>query len=173
MPDPLPAPRELWRDLGQAGVLAKLSPFEDTQPDPVPLAELLTSLDAAFPAGLVLSVCVQVATVIPLLRAVRGHSPLAADVLSRALQGNAVIALAATDAGLSGSALLDVRTELREAGDDVVLTGAKEWITNAVCCDYALVLARHSAARHFTSFSWVLVPVSSDGLPGSPLAVSC
>jgi alkylation response protein AidB-like acyl-CoA dehydrogenase len=168
LPDPQPSPRELWRSLGEDGVLAKLSLPGEAQPDPVALAELLTGLDATLPAGLVLSVCVQVATVIPLLRALCVHSQLAAEVLAQALRGSAVTALAATDAGLSGSALLDARTELRQAGDDIVLAGGKEWITNALCCDYALVLARHSAARHFTSFSWILVPADCPGVAKEP-----
>jgi acyl-CoA dehydrogenase len=179
LPDSLPGPRELWRGLGESGVLAELSPPGDTQPDPARLSRLLADLDGALPAGLVLSVCVQVGTVIPLLRTFAGHSPLAAKVLATMLHGDCVTALAATDAGLSGSSLLDARTELREAGNEVVLTGGKDWITNALCCDYALVLTRHSAARHFTSFSWILLPAECAGvtrksagdelLPGSGL----
>lgn len=164
VPGSLPSPRELWRGLGQAGVLAGLCPSDDGQPDPALLSQLLTELDAALPAGFVLSVCVQVATVLPLLHALTGDSPLAAAVLASTVRGDQVTALAATDRGISGSALLDARTELREEGDEVVLTGGKEWVTNAMCCDYALVLARHSRSRHFTSFSWVLVPAVSAGV---------
>jgi len=162
--------RTLWRNLGRAGVLLPVYPPPGERPevDPDCLQDLLAELDARLRLGLVLSVCVQVATVIPLLRAAAGDSPLADQVLTEALRGDAVTALAATDAGLSGSALLDMRTELRDDAEGVVLRGGKAWIANASCCDYALVLARHSPARHFTSFSWVLVPAGHAGVTCQP-----
>lgn len=155
--------------MARGGVLAQVCP-DGGQPDPRRLGTLLSILDATLAPGLVLSACVQVATVIPLLRAAGGDRPAAGKVLAEALRGDAVTALAATDAGMSGSALLDTTTELRDAGDEIMLCGGKDWITNAVCCDYALVLARHDAVRHFTSFSWVLVPVTRPGVTREPAA---
>jgi alkylation response protein AidB-like acyl-CoA dehydrogenase len=152
--------RALWLSLGSAGVLRSLQ-RESAQSlwiDPAGLAELLAELDARYPPGPVLSVCVQVATVIPLLRSCAPVSPRAGLLLERMLRGEAMVALAATDAGLSGSALLDLRTEVLDTADGVSVHGGKEWISNAGHCDEALVLARCRPARHFTSYSWVLVP---------------
>jgi alkylation response protein AidB-like acyl-CoA dehydrogenase len=161
-------PRALWRALGRAGILEAVS--GGSAVDAGRLGDLLAELDARLPVGPVLSACVQVATVIPLLRAVAGESPLACETLRRTLRGETIVALAATDAAVSGSALLDGRTELRDAGDGVVLDGGKDWITNAGHCDHVLVLARHRPARHFTSFCWVLVPAGQAGVSCQPAA---
>ncbi|MDQ1740953.1 MAG: acyl-CoA dehydrogenase, partial [Pseudonocardiales bacterium] len=150
--------RTLWRSLGEAGVLRSL-PRESAHSlwvDPAALSELLGELDARCAPGAVLSVCVQVATVIPLLQNCAPVSPLAGLVLERMLRGETMVALAATDAGLSGSALLDLRTEVLDTADGVSVHGGKEWISNAGHCDEVLVLARCRPARHFTSYSWVL-----------------
>jgi acyl-CoA dehydrogenase len=157
--------RRLWRALGRSGVL---DPFVEV--DPVRLDELLTELDARLPLGTVLSVCVQVATVIPLLHTAAGTGPWAEKVLAELRHGDAVVALAATDSAVAGSALLDARTEVQQDGGDVILDGGKSWITNADHCDYALVLARHRPARHFTSFCWVLVPSDHSGVSREPAA---
>lgn len=166
---PVDGTRALWRRLGQAGVL-DLARDESPDPDvdPAMLDDLLTELDACQPLGSVLAVCVQVATVVPILRAVAGDSPWAAKVLGELCAGESVVALAATDAGVSGSALLDARTEIRGDTDARRLHGGKDWITNATDCDYALVLAKHRPARHFTSFCWVLVPTDHSGVSHQP-----
>jgi acyl-CoA dehydrogenase len=157
-------PRAVWRRLGEAGLLDLAGGGEEV--DPGRLGDLLAELDARLPLGVVLAVCVQVATVVPLLRTLAPGSPLAADVLGQMLRGEAIVALAATDAAVSGSALLDARTELREEGKGgrVLLRGGKEWITAATLCDHALVLARHRPERHFTSFRWALVPADAPGV---------
>ena len=161
--------RALWRRLGQAGALDRLREAgPGAAVDAGLLDDLLAELDARLPPGLVLSVCVQVATVIPLLRTAAAVSPLAAEVLAGALRGETIVALAATDAGAAGSALLDARTELRTEGAAVLLDGGKDWITNACHCDHALVLARRRPARHFTSFSWALVPAGRQGVSCLP-----
>jgi alkylation response protein AidB-like acyl-CoA dehydrogenase len=158
--------RALWRSLGRAGLLEPVAGGPEV--DAARLGDLLAELDARLPVGPVLSVCVQVATVLPLLRVAAAGGALAASVRDRALRGEAVVALAATDAGVSGSALLDARTEVRPSGDGVLLTGGKDWIANAGHCDHALVLARHRPARHFTSFCWVLVPAGCPGVSCRP-----
>lgn len=158
-------PRSVWRGLGESGVLRALY---RPRLDLTRLAVLLEELDRRCPAGVVLSACVQVATVIPLLGD-PGAGAVAARVRQAALRGEAVVALAVTDRDAPGSELLDAatRAELRE--ESVVVTGGKNWITNACHSDYALVLARHRAVRHFTSFCWVLVPATATGV--STLAV--
>lgn len=155
--------RSLWRELGRAGILQHLLGHRGGPAHEL-LDHLIVELDAAAPLGSVLSTLVQVATALPLLRATAGDSPVAHAALTDALAGKAVIALAVTDAGISGSALLDMSTRVELDQHAAVLTGGKEWITNAGICDFALVLARTRPVRHFTSFSWVLVPGGHPGV---------
>jgi acyl-CoA dehydrogenase len=163
--------RTLWRRLGRAGIPDLLGggPHDcgpETPPDR--LGDLLTELDARLPLGCTLSVCVQVATVLPLLRTLAEDSPAAGKVLVRATRGDAVVALAITDAGVSGSDLLDMRTAITSDGGTARLDGAKEWITNAGQCDHLLVLARHRPQRHITSFRWVLLNADRPGVSCRP-----
>ncbi|KAA2255362.1 acyl-CoA dehydrogenase [Solihabitans fulvus] len=157
--------RELWCALGRGGVLAAHTAGEDPRADR--LRALLTELDARYPLGVVLSVCVQVATALPILL----HGPASehvAGVGAAALRGEAMLALAATDSAASGSDLMDLGTTAVLGEDTVVLDGGKRWITNAGTADHLLVLARHRPQRHFTSFLWVLVPADAPGLTVEP-----
>ncbi|NUT94648.1 MAG: acyl-CoA dehydrogenase [Saccharothrix sp.] len=147
--------RAVWASLGSSGVLTRDRPVEV-------LRELLPSLDAQYPLGVVLSVCVQVASALPILRSHRA-GPVG-EVCAEAERGSAVVALAASDAGAAGSDLMDLTTSARISADSVVVDGGKRWITNALFADYALVLARHRPQRHFTSFVWVLVPLDAPGV---------
>ncbi len=158
--------RRAWAALARAGVLRDLFAAGRHEPDLGVLEVLLDKLDRALPVGVVLSVCVQAASVVPLLHRLGETSPLAADLAQRMLAGGSVVALAVTDADVSGSVLLDCRTHLDGGGADgaAILHGAKAWITNAGLCDWALVLTRSRPPRHFTSFRWVLVPVTSPGV---------
>ncbi|MCM0640406.1 acyl-CoA dehydrogenase family protein [Cellulomonas wangsupingiae] len=166
--------RAVWSQLGRAGVLAAVAGREGSRPgvDLVLLRALLTTLDAHAPLGVVLSTCVQVATVLPLLADLADDDPdgLAAEVRDRALRGDVTVALAVTDAAAAGSDLLDSGTSVTPRADDVLLAGGKRWITNAVSCDYALTLVRHRPARHFTSFRWALVPAGAPGVVIAPAA---
>lgn len=154
--------RALWRGLGGRGLVADL--LLDGVPAPGRLAALLEELDARLPLGRVLSVCVQAASVVPLLVEALGTGhPLAAS----ALRGEAVIALAVTDAAAAGSDVLGAGTTV--AGDPPTITGGKRWITNATHCDHFLVLVRRRAARHFTSYAWVVVPAATAGVVLRPV----
>ncbi|MBP1783948.1 alkylation response protein AidB-like acyl-CoA dehydrogenase [Micromonospora sp. HB375] len=153
-------PGAVWRALGAAGTIEALY-ADGVQPDPRRLSALLTELDARCPLGVTLSVCVQVATVLPLLAGATGPAERARRGM---LRGETVVALAVTDAAGSGSDLLDATTRVKLGDDGAVLDGGKDWITNATSCDAALVLARHREARHFTSFCWVLAPADAPGV---------
>ena len=158
--------RTLWARLGAIGVPGDLT---GPSPDPGRLDELLSELDRATSLSLALSATVQVALAVPLLRTV-ATGTLAAAASAQSLAGRAVVALAATEAGLSGSALLDAATEVHGPRGALRLTGGKEWITNATHCDYLLVLARYRPERHFTSFRWVLLPAGTPGVSVVPAA---
>ncbi|MER7839430.1 acyl-CoA dehydrogenase [Streptomyces sp. NPDC096040] len=138
--------------------------------DPVLLRRLLGEADARGPQGLVLALLVQWATAVPLL-ADAASSPLAEKVLRSALDGETLLALAATDEG-AGSDLAALGTRVRipdGTGDgDLTVDGTKRWVTSATTADHALVLARHRPGRHFTSFTWVLVPLDAPGVTVRP-----
>ncbi|MEU6073663.1 acyl-CoA dehydrogenase [Micromonospora sp. NPDC047074] len=160
-------PSAAWCVLGRAGLLEPLYHGTPRRIRRDRLAGLLTELDAARPVGQTLSVCVQAATVVPLLDEMAAHSPVAAAIRDAALAGHATVALAATDAG-PGSDLAALDCRLTIEGADVILDGRKRWITNATVADHLLVLARHRPGRHFTSFTWVLVPATAPGVRVDP-----
>jgi alkylation response protein AidB-like acyl-CoA dehydrogenase len=171
---PLPAAaddaRQVWSQLGQEGTLASLyrpAPAE-WRLRPEALRRLLTSVDAAGRTGVTLAVCVQAASAVPLLQTGAATSPAVASVLDRVVRGEAVVALAATDADAIGSDLTGLGTTVTSHGSELVLTGGKRWITNATTADYLLTLARTRPGRHFTSFVWVLVPVDRPGVRVEP-----
>jgi acyl-CoA dehydrogenase len=159
--------RLLWQALGRHGVLSQLFEAGQRAPRADRLAELLTALDARFELGVVLSVCVQVATALPILREHAGQESLA-GVYDLVAGGQSQLALAATDLHGAGSDLMSLATTATLHEDHLVLDGGKQWITNACTAGYALVLARHRPQRHFTSFLWVLVPLDAPGVRVEP-----
>lgn len=154
-----------WAELGAAGQIS--GTYRDGRPeqgvDPERLRALLGYLDAGGDIGMVLSACVQLATVLPLLAETAPGSVATTATLS----GSSVTALAATDAG-PGSDLTALGTRIEDAPDGVVVTGTKMWITNATIADWLLVLARRRPGPHFTNFSWVLVPTDTPGVSVEP-----
>lgn len=168
-PGPDAGARRLWAGLATTGVLAEVyrrDPDGELLLVPERLRALLRDLDARGPAGLTLSVCVQVASALPLLAG--AGSPAADAALQAGLAGRSVTALAATDAGAAGSDLVGLQTEVHLDGDELLVRGGKRWVTNATCADQLLVLARHRPGRHFTSFTWVLVPATAPGVTVRP-----
>ncbi|WP_223178658.1 acyl-CoA dehydrogenase family protein [Streptomyces boluensis] len=155
----------VWAALGAAGVLRDLYvPAMSGTPDPGRLAGLLGAVDARGENGVTLSVLVQVASALPVLAASAPPSGPVRDVLAQVLDGAATLALAATDAAAAGSDLAGLGTEVTLGPDEVVVDGGKRWITTACAADHFLVLARHKAGRHFSSFTWVLVPADVPGV---------
>jgi alkylation response protein AidB-like acyl-CoA dehydrogenase len=122
----------------------------------------MDDLDARHPLGTVLSVCPQLAVAVPVLAS--GTAPAVRTAWQAARDGHAVTALAATDAGAAGSDLTAMTTTACIGDHQVVLDGGKRWITAAAVADQALVLARHREGTHFTSFTWVLVPMDAPGV---------
>ncbi|WP_019433630.1 acyl-CoA dehydrogenase family protein [Streptomyces sp. AA0539] len=160
--------RQVWRELGAAGRIRAVY----REGDPAAgvrageLGAVLADVDARHSVGTTLAVCVQLATAVPLLTLSPGPGP-AAGALAAALEGRSVTALAATDRG-SGSDLTALETEVVIEDDQLVLTGTKRWITNATQADQLVVLARHRPGRHFTCFTWVLVPATAPGVSVEP-----
>lgn len=170
----------VWRALGAAGALGMLYRSSNALgpvADPARLGALLRAVDARGDNGATLSVLVQAASALPILGS--GRSGPAPDALSpvaaayeQAVAGTVQVALAATDEAAAGSDLSGLGTEVRTEGDELVVRGGKRWVTNAGSAEYLLVLGRHHPGRHFTNFSWVLVPAKTAGVTVSPAATS-
>ncbi|MGW7545600.1 acyl-CoA dehydrogenase family protein [Streptomyces sp. NPDC054770] len=166
--------RSVVAALGRTGVTDRLYPSGPAGAlDAVLLRRLLAEADARGPQGLVLALLVQLATAVPLL-ADTASTSVAEKVLRSALDGEALLALAATDEG-TGSDLAGLGTRVRiadpgadDGGAPVTVDGGKRWVTSATTADHALVLARHRPGRHFTSFTWVLVPLDAPGVTIRP-----
>lgn len=170
----------VWRALGAAGTLSTLYGSGNTMgpvADPAHLGALLRAVDARGDNGATLSVLVQAASALPVLGsgpsgpASAAPSPVAA-VYEQALAGTTQVALAATDEAAAGSDLSGLGTQVRIEGDELVVHGGKRWVTNAGSAEYLLVLGRHHPGRHFTNFSWVLVPAKTAGVTVSPAATN-
>ncbi|WP_328316321.1 acyl-CoA dehydrogenase family protein [Streptomyces sp. NBC_00388] len=164
--DALPATAsgsQVWAALGRGGLTARA--YRDgavgAGVDPDGLAGVLSAVDARFSIAATLSVSVQLATALPLLAT--GTSPAARSALEQALAGRATVTLAATDV-TAGTDLTALRTQVRTEGDALVVTGGKNWIANATTAAHHLVLARQRPGRHFTAFTWVLVPADAPGV---------
>ena len=176
LPVGAPAPA-VWRALGAAGALTGLYRGRSALGpvvDPARLGALLRAVDAREDNGATLSVLVQTASAVPILGSgVRSASASSSPVTAayeQALAGTAQVALAATDEATAGSDLSGLGTEVRTEGDELVVDGGKRWVTNAVSADHLLVLARCRPGRHFTSFSWILVPAKASGVTVRPAA---
>ncbi|GAA1946270.1 hypothetical protein GCM10009837_85430 [Streptomyces durmitorensis] len=167
--DPLPEGASLphvWGALGAAGALAGIyhrTGRDGPVVDPRRLGALLAATDARGDNGVTLGVLVQTASAVPLLGSAPAGSP-AARVYAQALRGATTVALAATDAAAPGSDLAGLGTEVTVKGDELTLSGGKRWATGACLAGHLLVLARHRPGRHFTSFTWVLVPADAPGV---------
>ncbi|QLH24150.1 acyl-CoA dehydrogenase family protein [Streptomyces sp. Rer75] len=177
---PVPAPavpgadaRQAVAELAGAGALTELyGPRPTGRVDPRTLRRLLADAAARGPQGTVLALLVQLATALPLLTET-AQAPTATAVRDAALGGRALLALAATDEQ-AGSDLTALTTTVDldggPDGDQVTVNGTKRWVTSALTADHALVLARHRPGRHFTNFTWVLVPLTAPGVTVRPAA---
>ncbi|MGQ4402103.1 acyl-CoA dehydrogenase family protein [Streptomyces hayashii] len=170
---PVSAPATaVWRALGAASALRMLYRSRNALgpvADPARLAALLRAVDARADNGVTLSVLVQAASALPVLGSARSDAGSAAPssvtaACEQVLAGAAQVALAATDEATAGSDLSGLGTEVRIEGDELVVHGGKRWVTNAGSAEYLLVLGRHRPGRHFTNFSWALVPAKSAGV---------
>ncbi|WP_407554663.1 acyl-CoA dehydrogenase family protein [Streptomyces sp. Pv4-95] len=158
---------QVWAALGRAGLITRAYRDGDVRAgaDPDGLAQLLAAVDSRFSLAATLSVSVQLATALPILAT--GSSQVARQALASALAGRATIALAATDV-TAGTDLTALRTRVRIDDDGLEVTGEKNWIANTTTAAFFLVLARHRPGRHFTHFTWVLVPADAPGVTPCP-----
>jgi len=157
----------LLAELGKTGVIeACLDPASRQRVHMRQLAEFVAGLAVNSPTGPALSCVVHAATFLPLLA--RQSDERLAEVVVQARRGTSLGGIAATDADRSGSDLAGLATQVHIGHEELVVRGAKDWITNATTAEYLVVLARRRSGRDLGAFSLVLVPTDATGVATSP-----
>ena len=92
-----------------------------------------------------------------------GSDALRAEFLTPAISGDAVAAVAVSEAS-GGSDVASIKTVARRDGDDYILDGSKMWITNAAQADWFCVLASTSEGKPHANKSLIIVPSRTPGV---------
>ncbi|MGH8530046.1 MAG: acyl-CoA dehydrogenase family protein [Nevskiales bacterium] len=153
-------PRELWRALGEAGLLGVLVPKqfggrEGSARHLVAVAESLAS------AGLpLLTLITGPGLALPVI-ARHAAASLRDELLPRLLRGESVVAFAITE-GNAGTNLFNLTTRLIPVGDGYKLSGTKNYTSAANVADAIVVVARTAGVSR-DEFSLVLLPTDAPG----------
>ncbi len=158
-------PEAAYRLLGRSGLLSLPFPEEyggGAQPYEVYL-QVVEEIAAAWPSvGVGTSVHSLTATVV----AANGSQRLKDEWLPRMLGGDWLGAYCLSEPQ-AGSDVSGIRTSARRDGDEYVVRGTKQWISNGSCADYYILFARTSddARRGLSAF---VVPDGLDGMSYGP-----
>lgn len=156
-------PREVWIQLGEAGLLCLDVPeaYGGAGADFALSAVVLEELGRAGMGGLATAVSVHSDVVTPYLLDL-GSDAQKEYWLPRMVAGEAVIGIGMTEPG-AGSDLQGMRTRADRDGDGWVLNGAKTFITNGIYADVMVIAARTRPEGGARGTSLFLVDTS---LPG-------
>ncbi|MES1945046.1 acyl-CoA dehydrogenase [Salinisphaera sp. PC39] len=156
-------PREVWTQLGEAGLLCLDVPeaYGGAGADFALSAVVLEELGRAGMGGLATAVSVHSDVVTPYLLDL-GSDAQKEHWLPRMVAGEAVIGIGMTEPG-AGSDLQGMRTRADRDGDGWVLNGAKTFITNGIYADVMVIAARTRPEGGARGTSLFLVDTS---LPG-------
>ncbi len=157
-------PRDVFRMLGQAGLLSLPYPEElggGAQPYEVYL-QVLEEIGAVW-ASVGVGVSVHALSCFGLVT--RGTEEQKQKWLPEMLSGELLGAYALSEAH-AGSDAAAMRARARRDGGDYVLDGSKAWITHGGHADFYKVMARTSDDRN--GISCFLVPAETDGLSADP-----
>ncbi|HJQ07105.1 MAG TPA: acyl-CoA dehydrogenase family protein, partial [Nocardioides sp.] len=153
-------PADAYRILGRAGLLSL--PFAEEnggggQPYEVYL-QVVEEIATAWPSvGVGTSVHALTSTVV----AANASEAMKAEWLPKMLSGDWLGAYCLSEPQ-AGSDVSGIRTAARPDGDDYVVKGVKQWISNGSCADYYILFARTGEDRT-RGLSAFVVP---DGTPG-------
>jgi len=84
------------------------------------------------------------------------------------IAGNIIAATGSSEPNM-GSNPREVRTRIREDGDELILDGTKMWISNATTCDVANITGKIERADGTTSVARVLVDMHTADVKTSPI----
>jgi alkylation response protein AidB-like acyl-CoA dehydrogenase len=167
-------PEKAYRLLGRAGLLSL--PFAEehgggAQPYEVYL-QVIEEIATAWPSvGVGTSVHSLTASVV----AMNGSEELQAAWLPRMLSGDWLGAYCLSEPQ-AGSDVSGIRTRAVREGDEYVVTGTKQWISNGSCADYYILFARTSEdpKRGLSAF---VVPADTAGMsfgaPEKKMGLAC
>ncbi|GAB3771582.1 hypothetical protein FB382_000211 [Nocardioides ginsengisegetis] len=167
-------PAEAYRLLGKSGLLSL--PFDEGyggggQPYEVYL-QVIEEIAAAWPSvGVGTSVHSLTATVV----AANATPEQCDEWLPKMLSGEWLGAYCLSEPQ-AGSDVSGIRTKAVRDGDDYVVTGTKQWISNGSCADYYILFARTSedAKRGLSAF---IVPADTAGMsfgaPEKKMGLAC
>lgn len=161
-------PREMFQSIGAAGLLGVRFPESvgGGGGDITMALGVVEEFALCRSGGVVTSYLVQAHLVTPAIFSL-GTPAQQAEFLAPTIAGDRVCCLAITEPD-AGSDVAGMRTRGRRDGDDWVLEGAKQFITNGGIADYALVAARTGPAQH--DLSLFLVDTGQPGfVPSAPL----
>ena len=167
-------PEKAYRLLGRSGLLSL--PFAEehgggAQPYEVYL-QVIEEIATAWPSvGVGTSVHSLTASVV----AMNGSAELQAAWLPRMLSGDWLGAYCLSEPQ-AGSDVSGIRTRAVREGDEYVVTGTKQWISNGSCADYYILFARTSEdpKRGLSAF---VVPADTPGMsfgaPEKKMGLAC
>ncbi|MBO0843915.1 MAG: acyl-CoA dehydrogenase family protein [Nocardioides sp.] len=167
-------PEAAYRLLGKSGLLSLPFPEEyggGAQPYEVYL-QVLEEVATAWPS---VAVGVSVHALTANVVATHGSEELNHEWLPRMLSGDWLGAYCLSEPQ-AGSDVSSIRTRAVRDGDEYVVTGTKQWISNGSCADYYILFARTSddAKRGLSAF---VVPADSEGMsfgaPEKKMGLTC
>ncbi len=92
-----------------------------------------------------------------------GSDALKREFLAPAIAGQAVGCIGVSEPG-AGSDVSAITTTARRDGDDLVINGAKMWITNGMQADWCCLLANTGEGPAHKNKSLIMVPMDSPGI---------
>lgn len=157
-------PPTLFREMGQEGFLGLTQPkrYGGHELDFAYSVILAEELPRSKMMGLTLSVIAQTNFCPPLLNSF-GTDSQKDLYLGPAILGEKIGALASTESGAGSDIVGGVECTAADAGDDWIVSGEKNYITNAPIADFVIVLARTRPERNPTSLSLIIVPSDTPG----------
>jgi len=96
-----------------------------------------------------------------------GSDELRKEFLAPAIAGDAVTAIAVSEAG-GGSDVAAIKTVAKKDGSDYLITGSKMWITNAAQADWLCLLVNTGEGPVHANKTLVVVPTKLKGIEVGP-----
>ena len=155
-------PRELFRRFGELGLLGiRHDPeYGGAGLDYWFVVAYAEELVRSRNAGLNMAMLVQGEMATPVIGEL-GTPEQKREFLAPALRGERIAALAISEPD-AGSDVAAIKTTARRDGDDLVVSGAKMWITNGARADFLTMLVRTGGAGH-EGLSLLLFPTDAKG----------
>lgn len=158
---------ELWRDLGQAGLLGVHLP-EEYGGGGAGLSEMLIVIEELAAHGFPLLLAVVSPAICGSILAAHGSERMKTEWLPGLADGSRKMAFGLTEPD-AGSNSHNVSTTARRDGDDWVIDGTKMYITNGIQADWICVLARTSDEGGYRGMSQIIVPADTPGFKAEKL----